>query len=142
VGLNCALGAADMRPYIAELSRIAGCWVSVYPNAGLPNAFGEYDEQPTETARLLRDFAENGYANIFGGCCGTTPDHIAAIAGAIAGVPPRPRPSGAPPVGVTRLSGLEPLVIGADSNFQMIGERTNVTGSKKFERLIKQGLFT
>jgi 5-methyltetrahydrofolate--homocysteine methyltransferase len=142
VGLNCALGAADMRPYIAELSRIADCWVSVYPNAGLPNAFGEYDEQPAETSRLLREFAENGYANIFGGCCGTTPDHIAAIAAAVATVPPRPRPATSHLAGVTRLSGLEPLIIREDSNFQMIGERTNITGSKKFERLIKQGLFT
>ena len=141
VGLNCALGAADMRPYVAELSRIAGCWISVYPNAGLPNAFGEYDEQPDETSRLLREFAENGYANIFGGCCGTTPDHIAAIAAAVDGVAPRPRPSG-PIVTGTRLSGLEPLIIRPDSNFQMIGERTNVTGSKKFERLVKQGLYT
>ncbi|MCC7042275.1 MAG: methionine synthase [Acidobacteria bacterium] len=142
VGLNCALGAADMRPYIAELSRIADCWVTVYPNAGLPNAFGEYDEQPAETSRLLREFAENGYANIFGGCCGTTPDHIAAIAAAVATVPPRPRPAASHLAGITRLSGLEPLIIREDSNFQMIGERTNVTGSKKFERLIKQGLFT
>jgi 5-methyltetrahydrofolate--homocysteine methyltransferase len=142
VGLNCALGAADMRPYIAELSRIADCWVSVYPNAGLPNAFGEYDELPAETSRLLREFAESGYANIFGGCCGTTPDHIAAIAKAVEHVPPRSRPATPHLAGVTRLSGLEPLIIREDSNFQMIGERTNVTGSKKFERLIKQGLFT
>jgi 5-methyltetrahydrofolate--homocysteine methyltransferase len=142
VGLNCALGAADMRPYIAELSRIADCWVSVYPNAGLPNAFGEYDEQPAETSRLLREFAENGYANIFGGCCGTTPDHIAAIAKAVETVPPRSRPATSHLAGITRLSGLEPLIIREDSNFQMIGERTNVTGSKKFERLIKQNLFT
>ena len=80
VGINCALGAAEMRPYLAELARIADCWVSAYPNAGLPNAFGEYDEQPDETGALLRDFAASGFANILGGCCGTTPDHIATVA--------------------------------------------------------------
>ncbi len=138
IGINCALGAADMRPYLAELARIATCWVSAYPNAGLPNAFGEYDEQPDQTGALLRDFAASGFANILGGCCGTTPEHIAAIARAIDGLPPRARP--AAPAGEPapmRLSGLEPLVIRADSNFQMIGERTNVTGSKKFARLVK-----
>ena len=144
VGINCALGAADMRPYLAELTRIAECWVSAYPNAGLPNAFGEYDEQPAETARLLRDFAESGFANVLGGCCGTTPDHIRAIAAAVEGVTPRPRPAARPAgeVGPTRLAGLEPLVIREDSNFQMVGERTNVTGSRKFARLIKEDRFT
>jgi 5-methyltetrahydrofolate--homocysteine methyltransferase len=159
VGINCALGARDMRPYLVELARQAECWVSAYPNAGLPNAFGQYDELPAETSALLRDFAESGLSNILGGCCGTTPDHIAAIAKAVEGVPPRRRPRlsssisgpGAPPAGAAapaledslsspqplRLSGLEPLVVGADSNFQMIGERTNVTGSKRFARLIK-----
>ncbi|MEO8483538.1 MAG: methionine synthase [Acidobacteriota bacterium] len=143
IGINCALGATDMRPYLAELSRIATCWVSAYPNAGLPNAFGEYDEQPDQTGELLRDFAANGFANILGGCCGTTPAHIAAIARAVEGLAPRPRPlstpAGAEPM---RLSGLEPLIIRSDSNFQMIGERTNVTGSKKFARLVKDDRWT
>jgi 5-methyltetrahydrofolate--homocysteine methyltransferase len=144
VGINCALGAADMRPYLAELTRIAEGWISAYPNAGLPNAFGEYDEQPAETARLLRDFAESGFANILGGCCGTTPDHIRAIAAAVEGVTPRPRPAARPAgeIGPTRLAGLEPLVIREDSNFQMVGERTNVTGSRKFARMIKDDRFT
>ena len=134
VGLNCALGAREMRPYLAELSRLAGIWVSCYPNAGLPNAFGEYDELPDETGRLLREFAESGFVNILGGCCGTTPDHIRAIVRAIEGVAPRAVPSVEP---ATRFAGLEVLTIGPDSNFQMIGERTNVTGSARFARLIK-----
>src|SRR4029079_11322401 len=92
VGLNCALGAGDMRPYVAELARVADCYVSCYPNAGLPNAFGEYDERPSDTAGFLREFAESGFVNIVGGCCGTTPDHIAAIAKAVEGVAPRPLP--------------------------------------------------
>ena len=144
VGINCALGARDMRQYLADLARIAECYVSSYPNAGLPNAFGEYDEQPHETGGLVRDFAESGFVNIVGGCCGTTPDHIAAIAAAVAGIPPRRIESGAPsidhrPSTFTQLSGLEPLVIRPDSNFQMIGERTNVTGSKRFARLVMAG---
>jgi 5-methyltetrahydrofolate--homocysteine methyltransferase len=143
MGINCALGARDMRPYLAELSRIADCWVSSYPNAGLPNAFGAYDETPGETAALLKDFAESGFANILGGCCGTTPDHIKAIAAAVKDARPRLKPqfevgsSQLEVERVTRLSGLEPLYVRPDSNFQMIGERTNVTGSKKFMRLIK-----
>jgi 5-methyltetrahydrofolate--homocysteine methyltransferase len=141
IGLNCALGAKQMRPYVTELARIAECWVSVYPNAGLPNAFGAYDEQPDETSRLLREFADDGLVNIVGGCCGTTPDHIAAIVRSVEGVRPRPRPEPRPRGGALRLSGLEPLIVDADASFQMIGERTNVTGSKKFERLIKQGLY-
>jgi 5-methyltetrahydrofolate--homocysteine methyltransferase len=136
VGLNCALGAREMRPYLAELSRAVDGYVSCYPNAGLPNAFGQYDEQPAETAGLIKEFADSGFVNIIGGCCGTTPDHIRAIAKAVEGV--RPRTLGSPgTLRLTRLSGLEPLVIRPDSNFQMIGERTNVTGSKKFERLVK-----
>jgi len=182
IGINCALGAADMRPYLEELSRQAECWVHAYPNAGLPNAFGEYDEKPEETGRLLRDFAESGFANILGGCCGTTPEHIAAVARAVEGLAPRkisehrgtgldlwktpgdqskvpatefptdrdPSPSVAdasPYVDparphLTRLAGLEPLTIRPDSNFQMIGERTNVTGSKKFMRLVKEENWT
>ena len=180
VGINCALGARDMRPYLAELARIAECYVSSYPNAGLPNAFGEYDERPDETGALLRDFAESGFANILGGCCGTTPEHITAIARAVEGVTPRELPAGswlnvsisqgslgptparsrsaAPPAlpsgaslgpqalpespspeSYSQFSGLETLTIRPDSNFQMIGERTNVTGSAKFARLIKSG---
>jgi 5-methyltetrahydrofolate--homocysteine methyltransferase len=177
VGINCALGARDMRPYMAELAAIAECYVTSYPNAGLPNAFGEYDERPEETGALLRDFAASGFVNVLGGCCGTTPDHIQAIAQAVEGVAPRPLPaaswlargnrgygasgevspqsneangennvlrslrssvvnvtSGEP---LTRFSGLETLTIRPDSNFQMIGERTNVTGSAKFARLVR-----
>jgi len=141
VGLNCALGARQMRPYLAELARTVPGHVSCYPNAGLPNAFGQYDETPDETAALIKDFAVSGFVNIIGGCCGTTPDHIRAIAEAVAGVPPRAsalqHPSTPAPQHYTTLSGLEPLVIRPDSNFQMVGERTNVTGSKKFERLVK-----
>ncbi len=147
VGLNCALGAREMRPYLAELARAADRYVSCYPNAGLPNAFGQYDEAAEETASLVKEFAESGFVNIIGGCCGTTPDHIRAIAQAVSVLRPRTLPAGQPanrPPGqqassikLTRLSGLEPLIIRADSNFQMIGERTNVTGSKKFERLVK-----
>jgi 5-methyltetrahydrofolate--homocysteine methyltransferase len=195
VGINCALGARDMRPYMAELARIAECYVSSYPNAGLPNAFGEYDELPPETAALLEDFAASGFANILGGCCGTTPEHIAAVAQAVARVTPRPLPSSSwlaaadapspesPALAAERLrpglavartdgpaseggpspdsgpapesevsnpgsihysqfAGLEVLTIRPDSNFQMIGERTNVTGSAKFARLIKSGNYT
>jgi 5-methyltetrahydrofolate--homocysteine methyltransferase len=138
VGLNCALGAREIRPYLAELARIATCYVSCYPNAGLPNAFGQYDEAPEETAGLLREFAESGFVNLIGGCCGTTPDHIRAVSGAVAGVRPRPRPSAedTPFHGLSRYSGLETLVLRPDSNFQMIGERTNVTGSRRFARLV------
>ena len=135
VGLNCALGARQMRPYLADLARTVTGHVSCYPNAGLPNAFGQYDEAPEETAALVKDFAESGFVNIIGGCCGTTPDHIRAIAAAVKDLPPRT--SSTSSTTFTRLSGLEPLVIRPDSNFQMIGERTNVTGSKKFERLVK-----
>ncbi len=149
IGINCALGAREMRPYLAELARLAdGRWVSAYPNAGLPNAFGEYDEKPEETAALLREFAERGFARILGGCCGTTPDHIRALgtylfstetAPSVAGV--RPGTEGAVSVEnryvPLSLSGLEPLIVRQDSNFQMIGERTNVTGSRRFARLIK-----
>ena len=141
IGINCALGAADMRPYLAELSRIAECWVTSYPNAGLPNAFGAYDELSAETGALLKDFAESGFVNVLGGCCGTTPDHIKAIADSVKGARPRVKPS-LQDAATTRLSGLEPLYIRADSNFQMVGERTNVTGSKRFARLIKEDKWT
>jgi len=140
VGINCALGAREMRPYLAELATIADCWVSCYPNAGLPNAFGEYDQQPAETGQLLREFAESGFVNILGGCCGTTPDHIAAVAAALDGVAPRPAPE-LRPVGA-RLSGLERLEVRDDTNFLMVGERTNVTGSARFARLIKSDDYT
>jgi len=144
VGINCALGARDMRPYLADLSRIATCYVSCYPNAGLPNAFGQYDEQAAETGEYLREFAASGFVNIVGGCCGTTPDHIAAIAKAVQELPPRPVPSVVTSVSsvvehFTQFAGLETLTIRPDSNFQMIGERTNVTGSQRFARLIRAG---
>ncbi len=136
IGLNCALGASDMRPYIAELSRISDRYVCAYPNAGLPNAFGEYDETPEQTAAILAEFAQSGLLNIVGGCCGTTPDHIRLIAEAVRGVKPRKRAS----VEVKcRLSGLEPLNISEDTLFVNVGERTNVTGSAKFRKLIEAG---
>jgi 5-methyltetrahydrofolate--homocysteine methyltransferase len=136
IGLNCALGAADMRPYVAELSRVADTFVSCYPNAGLPNAFGEYDEAPDQTAAVLEEFAGSGLVNLLGGCCGTTPEHITAIARASADKPPRTVPTIAPAL---RLSGLEPLTITADSLFVNVGERTNITGSARFRKLIKEG---
>ncbi len=136
VGLNCALGAPEMRPYIAELSRIADTFVSCYPNAGLPNAFGEYDESPEHQAGYLAEFAEAGLVNLVGGCCGTAPPHIAEIARVVEGVPPREVPRIAV---ATRLSGLEPLNITEDSLFVNIGERTNITGSARFRNLIKAG---
>ncbi len=142
IGLNCALGASEMRPYLAELARIAECYVTCYPNAGLPNAFGQYDELPQDTARLLRDFAESGFVNILGGCCGTTPDHIRAIGRAIKDLPPRPKAGArSPESAYTQFAGLETLTIRPDSNFIMIGERTNVTGSKRFARLVIGGQF-
>ena len=136
IGLNCALGASDMRPYVAELSRIADCFVSCYPNAGLPNAFGEYDEAPEHTAEVLEEFAASGLVNLVGGCCGTTPAHVSAIATAAKGKEPRTPAEVAP---ACRLSGLEPLAITEDSLFVNVGERTNITGSARFRRLIKDG---
>jgi len=136
VGLNCALGAKDLRAYIQELARVAPCWTSVHPNAGLPNEMGEYDETPSYTAGILREFAESGFLNIVGGCCGTTPAHIAAIARAVEGITPRAIPDVPRRL---RLSGLEPLTIGPDTNFVNVGERTNVTGSAKFKKLILAG---
>ena len=140
VGINCALGAREMRPYIAELSRIAPVYISCYPNAGLPNAFGEYDETPDQTSELLREFATSGFVNMLGGCCGTTPDHIRAIARAVDGVPPRLRPTGDDRH--TQFSGLETLTLRPDSNFIMVGERTNITGSRRFARLITSDKYT
>ena len=134
VGVNCSLGAQEMRPHVAELSRLAGTYTACHPNAGLPNAFGGYDQTPAETAGLLGEFAGSGMVNIVGGCCGTSPAHIARIAAAVSGLAPRPIP--APPAR-TRFSGLETFAIGADTGFVMIGERTNVTGSARFRRLIE-----
>jgi 5-methyltetrahydrofolate--homocysteine methyltransferase len=140
VGVNCALGARDMRPYVADLARVADCYISCYPNAGLPNAFGQYEELPADTAAALHEFADSGFLNIVGGCCGTTPDHIAAIGRAVADLSPRPIDgSRLAPDALTELAGLEPLTIRPDSNFIMIGERTNVTGSARFARLIRAG---
>ena len=135
IGLNCALGAGELRPYVAELARIADCFVSAHPNAGLPNAFGEYDETPEAMARVVGEFAASGLVNIVGGCCGTTPDHIAAIAQAASHGVPRP-PADVPPA--LRLAGLEPCVIDEDSLFVNVGERTNITGSARFRRLITE----
>ncbi|MFN2486734.1 MAG: homocysteine S-methyltransferase family protein, partial [Acidimicrobiia bacterium] len=136
VGLNCALGAKALRQYVQELSRVAPTFVSTHPNAGLPNEFGQYDESPEYMAGILREFAESGLVNLVGGCCGTTPAHIKAIADAVAGLPPR-LPASPPPR--CRLSGLEPLSIGPESIFVNVGERTNVTGSRKFARLVLAG---
>lgn len=134
VGLNCALGSKQMRPYIQELSNHASCFTSLYPNAGLPDEMGEYDETPEFMRKQMQDYAENGFVNIVGGCCGTTPEHIEAMAEEAKRHEPRKRPNPKP---YLRLSGLEPLVVHPDTNFVNIGERTNVTGSAKFKRLIK-----
>ena len=134
-GLNCALGPDELRQYVAELARIASCYVSSHPNAGLPNAFGEYDLNAADMARHIGEWARAGFLNIVGGCCGTTPQHIAAIARVVDGVAPRPLPE--IPV-ACRLAGLEPLNIDADTLFVNVGERTNVTGSARFKRLIKE----
>jgi 5-methyltetrahydrofolate--homocysteine methyltransferase len=138
VGVNCALGAEEMRPYLETLSRVADVYTTCHPNAGLPNAFGGYDETPETTSRALGEFARSGIANVVGGCCGTTPDHIRAIAAAVRGVPPRRTPAAAP-ARVTSFSGLEPFAITPETGFVMIGERTNITGSKRFRRLIESG---
>ncbi|MFH1195272.1 MAG: methionine synthase [bacterium] len=136
VGLNCSLGPKQMRPFIEELSSIANCFVSLYPNAGLPNEFGGYDESPEAMAEVLKDYAENGFFNIVGGCCGTTPAHIKVFAKTVKDLKPRQIPAVEP---LLRLSGLEPLIFRSITNFVNVGERTNVTGSKKFARLIKSG---
>ena len=138
VGLNCALGAKLMRPYIEELSNVSDTFISCYPNAGLPNPLSEtgYDETPEYTSGLLREFAESGFLNIVGGCCGTTPDHIRAIATAVRDLPPRKPPAAEQKL---RLSGLEPLNIGDESLFVNVGERTNVSGSRAFARMILAG---
>jgi len=138
VGINCALGPKEMRPYMAALSKVADCFVSCYPNAGLPNAFGGYDETPEQMGEVLGEFARAGFLNMVGGCCGSTPDHIAAIGKAVAGVAPR---VARPPAPATTLAGLEPYTIGTGGSFTSIGERTNVTGSPKFAGLIREGKF-
>ncbi|NUQ34852.1 MAG: methionine synthase, partial [Planctomycetaceae bacterium] len=136
VGFNCALGAEDLRPHIEELSKLAPHYTILYPNAGLPNQFGGYDDTPKYMADVLAEFARSGFLNIVGGCCGTTPDHIKAIGEAMEGIAPRKIPAVAPAL---RLSGLEPFSINSESLFCNIGERTNVTGSRAFARLIKEG---
>jgi 5-methyltetrahydrofolate--homocysteine methyltransferase len=138
VGLNCALGARDLRPHVDMLSQVSEVAISCHPNAGLPNAFGGYDEGPSEMASMLGEFARAGLLNLVGGCCGTTPAHIRAIADAVAGVPPRPLPTLAPH---TRLAGLEPFVITPETNFVNVGERTNVTGSAQFKKLILENRY-
>src|SRR5437660_405699 len=137
-GINCSLGATEMRPYIAAMARVAPVYVTCYPNAGLPNAFGGYDEEPPMTSRLLKEFAEAGYLNAAGGCCGTGPEHIRQIREALTDVAPRPLAGREPR---TRFSGLEPFEISPNSGFVVIGERTNVTGSLRFRRLIESGDF-
>jgi 5-methyltetrahydrofolate--homocysteine methyltransferase len=139
VGMNCSLGATEMRPFLADLAELAPVPVSCYPNAGLPNAFGEYDEQPETTAALLTEFTKSGLLNIVGGCCGTTPDHIRALAANVGNLPPARKPRPRSPY--TECAGLERFVFRPDVNFVMVGERTNVTGSKRFAELIKKGDF-
>ena len=138
IGLNCALGARAMKPYLAELSRVADCMVSVYPNAGLPNEMGQYDESPAYMAEQVREFLEEGYINILGGCCGTTPDHIREFTKIASEFAPRQPKTIEPQL---RLSGLEPMTLTKELGFVNVGERTNVTGSKKFLRLIKNRQF-
>jgi len=135
IGLNCALGAEQMRPFLQELSRMAPIYVSVYPNAGLPNEFGGYDETPEITSGLLEEFADSGFINIAGGCCGTTPAHIQLISETLRDKKPRELPSVS---AYSRFSGLEPLTVRPDSNFINVGERCNVTGSARFARLIRE----
>jgi 5-methyltetrahydrofolate--homocysteine methyltransferase len=136
VGVNCSLGATEMRPFVEDLARVASTWVACYPNAGLPNELGLHDEGPEDTSRFLGEFARDGLVNVVGGCCGTTPEHVRRIAESVAGVAPRRVPPRRP---ATRFSGLEPFEIRADTNFVMIGERTNVTGSARFRRLVEAG---
>lgn len=143
VGLNCALGAEEMRPHLEALAEVADCYISAYPNAGLPNEFGEYDQTAHEMCVFMEDFARSGFVNIVGGCCGTTPEHIRHIAEHVKKYPPRPLPvRGKEAEGYTQLAGLEPLIIRPETNFVNIGERTNVTGSAKFAKLIKEGNYS
>jgi 5-methyltetrahydrofolate--homocysteine methyltransferase len=138
VGVNCALGPREMRSHVEALGRLATCFVSAYPNAGLPNAFGGFDETPESMARDLGEWARTGFVNVVGGCCGTTPAHIRAIASAVRGMAPRVRPA---VERLSRFSGLDPLVLRPDSNFVNVGERTNITGSPRFARLIRAGQY-
>ena len=138
LGVNCSLGAAEMRPFVEDLAAIAPTWVACHPNAGLPNELGLHDEGPEETSGYLGEFARDGLVNIVGGCCGTTPEHVKQISAAVEGVAPRAVPEPRP---ATRFSGLEPFEITPDSNFTLIGERTNVTGSARFRRLVEGGDF-
>src|SRR5581483_9598675 len=131
VGVNCSLGAREMRPYVAELSRIADCLTSAHPNAGLPNAFGAYEETPDVTSALLHEFSRDGLLNVVGSCCGSTPEHTQAIADAVRGLEPRALP---PRRRTPRFSGLETFEIVDDTGFVLVGERTNVTGSARFRR--------
>ena len=135
VGMNCALGPVPMRPHLEALQQVSSRWISCHPNAGLPNEMGQFDLGPADMARLVGEFAEQGWVNIIGGCCGTTPDHIAAMGHAIRGLAPHKRNS---PAQYLRLSGSQPFTLRPESNFLMIGERTNVTGSRKFARLVKE----
>src|SRR5215218_6606534 len=134
VGVNCSLGATEMRPFVEDLARVASTYVGCYPNAGLPNQFGEHDEQPGDTSRILGEFARDGLVNVVGGCCGTTPDHTRASSDMARGLAPR---HVAARHAQPRFSGLEPFVIGPDTGFVMVGERTNVTGSARFRELIE-----
>ncbi|HUJ55543.1 MAG TPA: methionine synthase [Gaiellaceae bacterium] len=140
VGVNCSLGAAEMRPFVEDLAAIAPTWVACHPNAGLPNALGEHDELPEDTSRYLGEFARDGLVNVVGGCCGTTPEHVRQIAAAVRGVAPREVPERRP---ATRFSGLEPFELRDEGagTFTMIGERTNITGSARFRRLVERGDF-
>lgn len=133
IGLNCALGAEELRPYVKELSRVANCFISAHPNAGLPNEFGEYDQSAAEMAEIVKEFASSGFVNIVGGCCGTTPQHIEALVKTVDSLAPRAIPQATPAL---KLSGLEPFTINQDALFVNVGERCNVTGSAKFKRLI------
>jgi 5-methyltetrahydrofolate--homocysteine methyltransferase len=139
VGLNCALGAAEMRPHLQDLSKIADCFISAYPNAGLPNEFGEYDQSPSEMGGVVEEFALSGIVNIVGGCCGTTPSHIEEIARLVSKIEPH-IPAKAQPFSM--FSGLEPMILKPQTNFVNIGERTNVTGSSKFAALIREGKYS
>jgi 5-methyltetrahydrofolate--homocysteine methyltransferase len=138
VGVNCSLGATEMRPFLEELATVASTYVACYPNAGLPNELGLHDEQPGDTSRFLRAFAEDGLVNVVGGCCGTTPEHVREIARSVEGLPPRRVPERSR---LPRFSGLEPFTIGPDTGFVVVGERTNVTGSARFRRLVEAGDF-
>ena len=138
VGINCALGAAEMRPNVEALSAVATANINIHPNAGMPTGFGDFDNTPEEMAEVIAEFAQNGWVNIVGGCCGTNPAYIRQIAAAVEGIVPRPRPT---PTGLSSYSGMEPLTIRPDTNFIMVGERTNITGSRKFARLIREGQY-